>query len=198
MIGGNISRGREFSLTVFIRGRCRKQHLTLRSSARPGDLIMVSRPIGSAKAGLRAMEERLKGHESAKKSYLAPRADAAGAANAKYATAMIDITDGLSADLRHICVSSEVGAVIHKGKIPVARAARNIASLLHEDPLKYALSGGDDLALLYTVPEKELSSAKGFVIGEIINGNSLYLAEKGEQKPLTAKGYDHFQKWLRT
>ena len=110
---------------------------------------------------------------------------------------MIDVSDGLSSDLGHICAQSGVGAEIFAGRIPLSRELRS-AKGLKRQPVEYALSGGEDYELLFTVPRGKIKkfSAMGIAateIGIITRDRSMLLInERGRCRPLTATGYDHF------
>ena len=73
-------------------------------------------------------------------------------AHSKCASSMIDVSDGLSSDLSHICEASRVGAVLFADKIPFSKSLLNVGVTLKKTPLHYALSGGEDYELLFTVP----------------------------------------------
>ncbi len=115
------------------------------------------------------------------------------------ANAMIDLSDGLSSDLARICEQSGVGADIVAHGIPLSAALRALSGKLARPALQYALSGGEDYELLFTVPParvKKLCSLKLPVteIGSITSGKTLSLADaRGRKKPLPPAGYDHFR-----
>jgi thiamine-monophosphate kinase len=106
-------------------------------------------------------------------------------------TSMIDISDGLLIDLSHICDESKVGAAIYKNKIPVSRELTDTAKILGKDPVKFALKGGEDYALLFTAPpDIKTTAAK---IGEIIKKERFIVDGKGRKIKFKPEGYEHFK-----
>ena len=116
------------------------------------------------------------------------------------ASAMIDVSDGLSSDLSHICEQSRVGVVIDEARIPLSPALKALSGRLLQRPLDYALSGGEDYELLFTVPPRKLRKLRAMnlpavAIGVITAGKGVLLADAaGRTRPLRPTGYDHFPK----
>ena len=114
------------------------------------------------------------------------------------ASAMIDVSDGLSSDLFHICEQSGAGAEILADGIPLSAALRTLSGKLARPALQYALSGGEDYELLFTVPParaKKLRSLKLPLteIGSITSGKTISLVDtRGRKQPLLPTGYEHF------
>ncbi len=214
--GGNISQMPVFMIDAFLTGEVSEENLLRRSGARPGDLVLVTGSLGGSRAGL---EWVLHSHlandiphatvDTALKVHLTPTPrvrEGQALARSGGATAMIDVSDGLVADLGHICDQSEVGARLWAGKIPVAEVARQIAGAAMADPLAWALGGGEDYELCFTArPEAVdwISTAVArdlgtpvHVIGEILpkdEGRRLRLPD-GSDRPLEQAGWDHFRK----
>ncbi|MHA2431256.1 MAG: hypothetical protein ACXACC_09550, partial [Promethearchaeota archaeon] len=90
--------------------------------------------------------------------------------------------------------NSNCGAIIFKDKIPINEDVRNIAAILHEDEYNYALFGGEDFELLYTVSRDNLDKIDGFLIGEIIKNRDVKLVSNEEENVIYDLGYDHFSK----
>jgi len=114
---------------------------------------------------------------------------------------MIDISDGLTSDLCHICDESGVGAKIYRDRIPVSSELREAADKLKSDPLSYALSGGEDYELLFTVSEDKVDQVMktesegrplATIIGEIVDRERVIIDKEGRKGPLLPLGYDHF------
>jgi thiamine-monophosphate kinase len=131
-------------IAVTVTGSCEEEPV-LRRGARPGDAVWVSRPLGAAAAGLRCYQRARYGedHAELRRAHARPQAElAAGrAARRAGATAMIDVSDGLAADLGHLADASGVG--IRLESIPVAPGAT----------LEDALGGGEDFALAFCAPD---------------------------------------------
>ena len=108
----------------------------------------------------------------------------------QYATAMIDISDGLQLDLTRLCKESKVGARIFEEKIPISAEMNETASLLGLSPLGLALTGGEDYELLFTAPPEK--KVKAIYIGDIVKSKTSIVDSFGKEKPFSAGGYRHF------
>lgn len=193
IIGGNMTHSEKIVISITLIGEVDNKNLALRSGAKPGDLIFVSGHLGNGRAGLRIFQEEIKGFENVKKGYLEPKAQLKTALKlSQYVNSMIDISDGLAPEIRHICNESKCGAIIYKDKIPISEEVRGAAKRLNEDPYDYALFGGEDFELVYTVSKKNIENINGFLVGEITRKNDFLLSNKGKEKKLTKNGYDHF------
>ena len=193
IIGGNMTRSNQIVISITMIGEADKRNLTLRSGAKPGDLIFVSGRLGNGKAGLRLFQENLKGFEKVKKSYLEPKAQLETSSKiAPFINSMIDVSDGLAPEIRHICDESKCGAIIYKDKIPIDDEVRDVAKALDEDEYDYALFGGEDFELVYTVSKDNLDKVNGFLVGAITENKEALLSFKGKEKKLSESGYDHF------
>jgi thiamine-monophosphate kinase len=178
-----------------------------RSGARPGDLVCVSGTLGDAALGLRARLGELSGIGDLDRAFLIdhyrlpqPRLRL-GRELVGSARAMTDISDGLVADLEHLCAASGVGAVIDAAALPLSDAARKALAV---DPrlLTLVLGGGDDYELLFAVsPEREadiaaLSRLLGIgltPIGRFEGGPGVCVLDAdGREIPLASRGYRHF------
>jgi thiamine-monophosphate kinase len=171
----------------------------LRSGARPGDRIYVTGALGGSAAALNLLfskRKKLPPKRFASHFFPQPRVVQGRVLRAKnLATSMIDISDGLSTDLSHICEESHVGAEIWAKSIPRATVGRQKKPV----ELKYALHGGDDYELLFTarptrrVPS-EISGIPITCIGEITIGRRMLIAmETGKRSTLKPGGWQHFR-----
>ncbi len=193
IIGGNMTHSKQIIISITLTGEVSKKNLLLRSGAKIGDYIFVSGPIGNGRAGLRVFQENLEDFSQVKKKYLEPRARLDFALKiAPYVNSMIDISDGLAPEIKHICDESKCGAIIYKEKIPINDDVKSTARALDEDEYNYALFGGEDFELVYTVTKNNLKNVQGYIVGEIVKGNEINLQDRGITKIIKEKGYDHF------
>jgi len=193
IIGGNMTHSKQIIISITLTGDVNKENLCLRGNAKFGDFIFVSGYLGNGRAGLRVFQENLKDFEKIRKNYLEPKAQLKSALEvAYYANSMEDISDGLASDLKHICEQSKCGAIIYKNKIPIRDDVRKVAKTLNEDEYDYALFGGEDFELVFTVSKNNLKKVKGYLIGEITKDSNVKLSSAGKTKNLTKYGYDHF------
>jgi thiamine-monophosphate kinase len=208
LIGGDTTKSPTIFISITVVGRIAPGRAITRSGARPGDRIYVSGTLGAAQLGLRMIQREapsIRNH-SRLRAHLYPRVRTelgAWLAQQRVASAMIDISDGLSTDLGRLCAASGVGASIWADRIPCVHlpaGARRLRSLarLRLNPLKLALDGGEDYELLFTVSprrEKRLRGAPGFAelteIGEIVASKGVTLVGKAE-KHLLPGGWDPF------
>ena len=196
IVGGDLSRSEKLVISITAIGET-KQPL-LRSGARPGDRVYVSRPLGGAAAGLAFLGKPLDDMpyalrefaQSAVQRQIDPEPEVElGMKLAGVATSCIDISDGLSTDLDHICEASNVGAEISRERIPVFPGLLE-SGLNVRDAV---LNGGEEYALLFTsrLRESELSTRLGrpvYAIGKIVEGRGVKL----DGEPLLPGGWDHF------
>ncbi len=204
LVGGDISRSPvKLVIDSIVAGEVPKAGAVLRSTARPGDAIFVTGPLGGAAAGLRSLQAGTRQpstnplQEQLLRRQLrpSPRVHAGELARTLGASAMIDISDGLSSDLAHICTASGVGAAIDADLLPIDPAIAALG-LTADQSLELALHGGEDFELLITVPAKKISgfTKPTFIrIGELTaNADLIELRAHGKNLQLTAKGYRHF------
>ncbi|MFH1125697.1 MAG: thiamine-phosphate kinase [Candidatus Altiarchaeota archaeon] len=195
IIGGNTTHGRSLVIDVIVIGLVDKDKVCRRSDARVGDLICVTGDLGKSTAGLETLKAGLKGDV---KEHLEPKCRLKEAQEiAKYANAMIDVSDGLASEVNHICEMSKVGAEVFKGKIPMSKNTLKLAKNLKKDAYSFALHGGEDFELVFTIPKQKLEKIKircpVTVVGRIVDKRyGANLVNKGEKIPLKG-GYDHFK-----
>ena len=214
IIGGDTSGSRDsLFIDLSVIGECESGRAVTRRGAKIGDTIYVSGSVGASALGLALLEDgyrlddlkdRPDPRRQAVLKHLSPDPQlklGRAIGEARLATAMIDISDGLSTDLRHILDESDCGAVIHAGAIPIAKFVRSIALTAPGiDPLRLALNGGEDYELLFTArPEdqqrvSEVSTVCGVeitAVGEIVGGGRLQLEREGSLEPVPPAGYEH-------
>ncbi|MCO6512042.1 MAG: thiamine-phosphate kinase [Aridibacter famidurans] len=209
--GGDISRCPErLVIDSIVLGSCPSNSAVLRSGAREGELICVSGPLGGAAGGLRILESKArvnteKGIDSqdpiSRQLKPTPQLVLGNMLRvSKLATSMIDLSDGFSSDLRHICEQSGKGAVVYGEKVPIDPCLEKIDPdilLPFGSPLDAALNGGEDFELLFTAPaekRKDVEDLGCFVVGEIVSDPSTFeMIVEGTGCRLDAAGYDHFR-----
>lgn len=210
LVGGDVSKTPDkIVIDSIVAGEVEKGKAVLRSGAKVGDLIFVTNELGGAAAGLKLLESGVFYDDSAKiwqknllLKQLSPLPQIQISQNLiekNFVTAMIDLSDGLSSDLAHICRSSKVGAEIFADKIPLHKNLKSVAGNF-EDKLNYALNGGEDFELLFTAdPKKKIILKKDhekrglFCIGKITaNTDIATLIIDGEFRILHPHGFRHF------
>jgi thiamine-monophosphate kinase len=193
IIGGNITHGKQLTIDIFMIGEVKKKNLKLRSAARPGDLIFVSGDLGSSTAGLKLFLKNKKGFNRIKKIHLEPEAKFYKVRPfLKYINAMIDVSDGLASEVTRICEQSNTGAVIYPDLVPIDPETIKAAESCRENALDYALYGGEDFELVYTISRKNVNKVKGFIIGKITEEKGVRLLKEDHEELLVKHGYDHF------
>jgi len=176
-----------------------------RGGARPGDRIYVSGTLGNAELGLRLLRAGQAHRFPAKllKTHVRPAIRlelGTWLAGKKVASAMIDISDGLSTDLSHLCVASRVGAQIWADRLPLVQSEKALKAI-KRDALDLALNGGEDYELLFTVPktrESRLRNAPAALrltsIGEVTRGRQILLVRpSGKTSAIVPHGWDPFR-----
>ena len=213
-VGGDTTSstsGMVISVSIF--GEVEKKKITYRSGAKPNDLLVVTGDLGGAYFGLQILQREkeifnenptiqpdLSGYDYALQRQLKPEPPT------KYQkilselkiipTSMIDISDGLSSEALHISKSSKVGVCLHEDKIPVDHTVMNMASEFNLNPIAFALSGGEDYELLFTINQKDYEKLKkdpdftivGYVT-DMSEGNN-FIASDGSSHKLTSQGWD--------
>ena len=208
LAGGETTRCKDILINLSVVGEVKAGQGVLRSGARPGDKLFVSGRLGEAELGLRYLrknkqrppstqEPRLKKH-----LYLEPRlALGQWLATRRLATAMMDLSDGLSSDLTRLCHASGAGATIQVERIPLPGDIF-LKNFSNTQRLNAALHGGDDYELLFTVAQgnarkipRRIFGVALTEIGEITSGRKINLLNPaGKPVPLHAGGWDPFRK----
>lgn len=217
LIGGDLSRTPEkIVINSIAIGECLLEREVFRSGANPGDQIYVTGFLGDAAAGLRLIERGARLHvENSTQAdtnsidhlllrHLQPEPRVGWGlmiGEHQLATAMIDISDGLSSDLNHLCDESKVGALVDASSIPIDKLVTEICGRRALDPLMLALHGGEDFELLFTVNPENLSKLPKRVdgipitrIGEIKEAShGVQIAEGSKVWKLEPGGWEHFK-----
>lgn len=218
LIGGDVSRTPErIVVDSIVMGEALNGRAVLRSGARPGDHIFVTGTLGGAAAGLRLVEsgERLqqsvgRGRKASEIERLMlrqlrpePRVRWGALLGAEQlATAMIDLSDGLSSDLAHLCRESHVGACIETRRLPINPAVASICGRRALDPLALALHGGEDFELLFTIRPRDLrhlprrvDNVPATYIGDVTGRDGRVQILGGRRRwTLQPSGFTHFSR----
>jgi len=216
LIGGDTSSsitGMTISITAI--GEVEKDMAVKRSGAKPNDLICISGDLGGAYMGLQILERekhvftktgsqspKLQGYDYVLEKQLKPEArkdiiERLTKYNIK-PTSMIDISDGLSSELLHICRRSSVGCKVYSDKIPVNKNTEKVATEFNIDPLTAALNGGEDYELLFTVDINDFHKISMVsdvcIIGNITTSNEgeNLITKQGEKIKIIAQGWNGF------
>jgi thiamine-monophosphate kinase len=215
LVGGDTSSsltGMVISITAV--GRAPLQEIIYRSGARPADLLCVSGDLGGAYMGLQLLERenevfkvndrmkpQLEGYDYILSRQLKPEARADMHDILKKSgvkpTAMIDISDGLSSEILHICKASGTGCRLYEDTIPYDRQTKEMALEMNINPLVAALNGGEDYELLFTIPLSDYEKIKKdpdiTVIGHMTvpEEGAMLVTGSGALIPLVAQGFNH-------
>ena len=226
LVGGDVSRtGNKIVIDSILLGESAKAGAVFRSGAQPGDQIFVTGFLGDAAAGLRLIERGARLHQRTTTGPSSSDSDVERdnhrldylllrqlqpeprvgwgllLGEQQLATAMIDISDGLSSDLNHLCTESEVGAVIDAAAIPINPLVTELTGRRALDPLMLALHGGEDFELLFTVEPTNVNKLARRVdgvpvtrIGEIAAASDgVRVLEGSRTWTLEPGGWQHFK-----
>ena len=219
LIGGDVSRTPEkIVIDSIVIGECPTSREVFRSGAKPGDQVFVTGYLGDAAAGLRLLERgaRFSSHHANEQTQeqrsiehllrrqLQPEPRVGWGlliGEQRLASAMIDLSDGLSSDLNHLCVESKVGALVDASRIPIDPLVTELSGRRALDPLMLALHGGEDFELLFTVPPANVSKLPRRVdgisltrIGEIKEAtHGVRISEGARTWNLEPGGWEHFK-----
>jgi thiamine-monophosphate kinase len=196
-VGGDTKQNDSLALAGFCLGTAKKP--VLRSGAKKGDIIAVTGTVGDAALGfdmlLKKMSHPLK-NKLIKKALEPEPKVAEGLLLNKYATSMTDLSDGLSVGLHNIAEMSGTGMEVYSGKIPTSKEARNVTKALNLELEEYALTGGGDYQLLFTIKKKGFEKIKKRIdateIGEVASGRKILLSSGRKTAVLEKKGFEHF------
>lgn len=216
LVGGDVSRTPDkIIVDSIVLGEAKSGRAVLRSGARPGDHIFVTGTLGGAAAGFRLLESGARlGEESnfgrkgreVKQLLLRhlrpePRVRWGALLGAeRLATAMIDLSDGLSSDLAHLCRESRTGALVEASRLPINPSVRRVCGRRALDPLALALHGGEDFELLFTIRPRHLrylphrlGGVPATYIGDVTHkAGRVQILEGSRKWILQPQGYAHF------
>lgn len=214
LVGGDTTTSQKgFVISVTAIGEVTPDKFVKRSTAKKGDLLCVSGDLGAAYVGLLFLEREkkiflespkvqpdLEGESYVIGRLLKPEARKDiiefFAAQSVQPSAMMDISDGLSSEILHICKDSQVGCVLYEDKIPVAEETRQAAFKFEIDPTACALSGGEDYELLFTLPQSEYEKINGNPAISIIGymtapeEGAHIITKGGSRHEITAQGWN--------
>ena len=217
LVGGDTTTSNKgFIISVTAIGEVAENRFVKRDSAKKGDLLCVSGDLGAAYLGLLLMEREkkiflespavqpdLEGQDYILRRLLKPEARKDiiefFEENDILPTSMMDISDGLSSEILHICKQSNAGCIVYEDKLPVAEPSREFAFKLELDPTACALSGGEDYELLFTLDQKDYDkivlNEQISVIGYITEpGEGVHiLTRSGKKHAVTAQGWNAFK-----
>jgi len=206
--GDTVAASGGLSISITLLGQAEKRRVVYRSGARPGDLVFVSGTLGDSALGLRLLQQGtgVSARNHLIRRHLDPEPRVAlgrALAGAGLATSMIDISDGLAADLGHILEQSGAGAEVYLEKLPVSRSYRRDCPRLSDDFYAPALGGGEDYELLFTASPRRRSAVEACALkaGTAVTCIGRITGEKkklriiddtGAQYRLAKKGFCHF------
>lgn len=200
IIGGDTTKGKFCCFCATVVGSVEQP--CLRSAAEVNDFILLSGNVGRSASGLAMLQagysqNKEKNNQDIEYHKRPVCAGLFGEKIAPHIHAMIDVSDGVASEIKHICKQSNVGAVIEKEKLPLHSCTIKNAKLLNRDPYQWVLSGGEDYVLLFTVTPDAYKKNKSLfndctVIGKILPLNDgIFLLDKNQKMELPF-GYDHF------
>ncbi|MGB9597764.1 MAG: thiamine-phosphate kinase [Candidatus Poribacteria bacterium] len=205
IIGGDTVSSPQVIINIALLGEVEKDSYILRSGAKVGDLICITGDVGGSSAGLEILQRKLNIDGTEKHLLPKPRLkEGQLLAKSGYITAMIDISDGVSSEINHICEQSETGAKIYMKDIPLSPYVRSVANVLNKNPYDFALFGGEDYELLFTCQKDKFQYLQNLIyknchtpitcIGQILDKSELITIDDLDHNtiPLFARGYNHF------
>ena len=214
IIGGNVTGTRDSDfIDITLIGEVETGKMVRRSTAKPGDVILVTGYPGQSAAGLSILLEAAPGGGGVNRhlvtAYQRPQHRAFeghAVARTGLASAMIDTSDGLLGDLGHICIESGVGAMLDEARLPISGALRRFAEKSGRSPLDYVLKDSDDYELMITCAREHVSGIRDVIaeksdvpvaeIGTItgVKGEIKLMSPAGDSRSVGLSGWDHFSK----
>lgn len=211
ILGGDTTGSKsDLVISVSLVGSAPEHKILYRNTARPKDLIFSTGFLGDSRAGLHLILNNIP-HESDSfqalyKAHILPKPfirEGLFLVQQEGIHAAIDISDGLSSDIRHIMTESQVGALLYHDAIPISKHLEEFCQIFHYSPVEFAISGGEDYVLVITVDPNYAEQIQKsyaavfdmplFLIGEITDSNQLEIQyADGTIRPLKSSGWDHF------
>jgi thiamine-monophosphate kinase len=193
VVGGDLAGSSVITIAVTALGDLSGRAPVLRSGARPGDMVALAGRIGQAAAGFTVLSRGFRSPKALVEAYRRPAVpySAGPAAATLGATSMIDVSDGLLADLGHVARASGVGIDVAKQVFEVPPPMRDAAAALGVDPYTWILAGGDDHPLAATFPAGTELPEEWLTIGRVVDGGGVTVDGRAYvDSPL---GWDHFR-----
>jgi thiamine-monophosphate kinase len=209
LLGGDTTLSPErLVISVAVVGEAVQDEILYRSGARAGDVIFLTGPVGSSAAGLDIIlqKRQLEGWQELVEAHYDPSPHVKAGqliASLKLANALIDVSDGVAADLGHICRESHLGATLEAKAIPTTEQFRRYCEIFHEEPMHLSLHVGEDYVLLGTVPAHSTGKLQDalthhgcefYPIGHMVEETGLkLLTNDGSLEIIEANGWNHFK-----
>lgn len=192
VVGGDVVRADSLTIAVTALGDLQGRAPVTRSGAKPGDVVAYTGRLGWAAAGLAVLGRGFRSPVSVVAAHRRPEPPYGQGPRAADlgATAMVDVSDGLVADLQHVAVASGVGIELDTSKLEVSAKLRDVGSALGIEPMDWILAGGDDHALAATFPGASPPPAPWHVIGRVARGRGVVVDGSAYDGP---GGWDHFR-----
>lgn len=219
LVGGDTTTSlTNMMLSVTVTGEADEHHVRYRSGAQAGDYLCVTGHLGASIGGLKILQrEKERFSQAHDVAAFQPNLEPYAAAIEKHLVpkprfdiskilthqvkigAMIDVSDGLSSEIHHLCQSSSVGAAIFEHNLPIDQLTQQIASEFSDSPIEYALHGGEEYELLFTINDDEFAKLDALtndvsILGRVTEQQKgiMLVHENGEQVALQLGGWNHF------
>ncbi len=213
ILGGDTTGSKQdLIINVALTGEVSPEEILCRDGAKPGELICSTGYLGDSRAGLHMIMNNIARSEPALntlyQAHISPHPclrEGRFLASSRAVSSAMDVSDGLSSDLAHLCAASKTGARIEAARIPISDELTAFCTRFGYDPVQWALAGGEDYTLLFTVRPEKLQdlmqiyeqefSTSFLVIGEMTDSQELHLVDsRGGVQPLESTGWNHFSK----
>lgn len=214
LLGGDTTNSKnDLIINITVVGSVSAKEVLYRHTAKPGDIIYSNGTLGESRAGLHLILNNIPAESKymsyLKNAHLLPKVylrEGRFLAQQRCVHAMIDVSDGLSSDLAHIIEESNAGARIYAEQIPISPDLKKFCSQFDFDPVEFALAGGEDYTLLFTIPPEyaddvvhnyqETFRQPLYPIGEITGSNKIELIHPdGATQVIKPTGWDHFVRY---